>query len=162
MWHKSAVPTARTVVLYFVIFRIRISRDALVRFQSQTENRGSADRSCHEYLLIVHATHSDADIFMPRASSNEPQVVGLGTVDRRLMNPPAAQLLCGSLLCPRFESVYLHRDALVRFSRQKENHGSADRPHHEYLLIVRAPPMHVHSDAHICMPLTSSKNHQVP
>ncbi len=35
-------------VLYSVTFQIRISRDALVRFQSQKETNGSSDRPCHE------------------------------------------------------------------------------------------------------------------
>ncbi len=62
-------------VLYVVTFRIRTSRDALVRFQSQKENNCSADPPRHEYLLIARAPpHSDAHICMPRTFTKKPQV----------------------------------------------------------------------------------------
>ena len=55
------------------LFEIRISRVTSVRFQSAKENIGcSADRLCHEHVLIARVMHSDAHVFTPRRSSNEP------------------------------------------------------------------------------------------
>ncbi len=70
----SATSRCHTLFSTLSLFRIRISRDAPVRFQLQKENNGSADCSRREHLLIARATHSVADICMPRMSTNKPQV----------------------------------------------------------------------------------------
>jgi hypothetical protein len=71
-------------------FEIRISRDALVRFELPKENDGSADCSRHEYLLIARAppAHSDAHLFMPpRTSTKNHRLRSLQTCGHRPQRP---------------------------------------------------------------------------